>query len=325
MFEAEEVLPISKIALEAYGVGIASQPPIGGTSIDAVTTIHATILDKLTNAIATQIGEFKSFVRDRHEELEKQSRDNEDRWKGRISALDKEYADKVATLDERNLALDRREAELDNKSNTHARREIRRELNERIRDRIAQFGWSKGTYRNSFPVHAVFLLPIAFAATLAWHWTISVAEQIGAGQGWGPVLAFSFLKQTFAFVGFLIFTSFYIRWLVRNHRELVEGELGLRQFQLDVERASWAAETALEWRREEGTPMPDALIQGVTRDLFKFQHRSSDPDLTAADQLASAILGTASSLNVDTGVAKIQLDKKDLRRLQKTDAKEADK
>ena len=130
----------------------------------------------------------------------------------------------------------------------------------RILDRIAQFGWSKGTYRNSFPVHAVFLLPIAFAATLAWHWTISVAEQIGAGQGWGPVLAFSFLKQTFAFVGFLIFTSFYIRWLVRNHRELVEGELGLRQFQLDVERASWAAETALEWRREEGTPMPDALI-----------------------------------------------------------------
>jgi hypothetical protein len=45
VFEAEEVLPISKIALEAYGVGIASQPPIGGTSIDAVTTIHATILD----------------------------------------------------------------------------------------------------------------------------------------------------------------------------------------------------------------------------------------------------------------------------------------
>jgi hypothetical protein len=81
VFEAEEVLPISKIALEAYGVGMASQPPIGGTSIDAVTTIHATILDKLTNAIATQIGEFESFVRDRHEELEKQSRDNEDRWK----------------------------------------------------------------------------------------------------------------------------------------------------------------------------------------------------------------------------------------------------
>src|SRR5215208_5275799 len=102
------------------------------------------------------------------------------------------------------------------------------------------------------------------------------------------------------------------------------GRAWIEAVQLDVERASWAAETALEWRREEGTPMPDALIQGVTRDLFKFQHRSSDPDLTAADQLASAILGTASSLNVDTGVAKIQLDRKDLRRLQKTDAKEAD-
>jgi len=84
------------------------------------------------------------------------------------------------------------------------------------------------------------------------------------------------------------------RWFER-HSEL---EFQLKQFELDIDRATWVVETALEWRQEQHSTIPNHLLESISRNLFSRSDKDEGSDMHPADYLASALLGKASALRL---------------------------
>ncbi|MGR9116514.1 MAG: hypothetical protein ACU85E_12170 [Gammaproteobacteria bacterium] len=124
------------------------------------------------------------------------------------------------------------------------------------------------------------------------------------------------LLFTFGAVGSLIY---FIRWLNRWLEQHAQAEFQLRQFQLDIERASWIVETTLEWNDAKGTTIPDKLLESLSRNLFKDTSQQPEQAVHPTDQLASALLGSASSIKLKAGDSEINIDPKKLNKADKSD------
>ncbi|RJF80922.1 hypothetical protein D3877_11850 [Azospirillum cavernae] len=129
------------------------------------------------------------------------------------------------------------------------------------------------------------------------------------------VLALKPLGLTVAFLGLL---TWYLRWMNRWFERHSEAEFQLKQFELDVDRASWVVETALEWRQEQQAPMPDHLIESISRNLFSRSEKDEAADMHPADYLASALLGRASGLKLKLPGADLEYDGKALKEARQT-------
>ncbi len=109
-------------------------------------------------------------------------------------------------------------------------------------------------------------------------------------------------------LGLVASLVYYIRWQNQWAQQFAATELSLQQFQIDVNRANWVIETCLEWRKETDSVIPSTLIESMTRGLFA--GRESGPQvLHPADELASALMGSASKLSLDLAGNKLEIDK----------------
>jgi len=132
------------------------------------------------------------------------------------------------------------------------------------------------------------------------------------------ILLYAFGKQGLAALALIGATLYYVRWLNRWFEQHSAAEFWLKQFQLDFDRASWVVESALEWRRDQKTEIPVPLLDGITRNLFLDRDHAGEKS-TAADDLASALVGNASQVKLRVGENEISLDRKGLIGLSKTD------
>ena len=107
---------------------------------------------------------------------------------------------------------------------------------------------------------------------------------------------------------------FLIKWQNRWFEQHSTAEFHLKKLELDMERASWVVETALEWSSANATavPMPNELLQSLTKNLFSEAKEDTVQLIHPADQLASALLGSASGIKLKTGNTEIQIDPKKL-------------
>lgn len=104
------------------------------------------------------------------------------------------------------------------------------------------------------------------------------------------------------------------RWFEQH----ASAEFLLKQFELDIDRASWVVESAMEWRRDQQAEIPAPLLEGITRNLFADR---TDPASahSAADDLASALVGNASQLKLRLGENELNFDRKGLTTLGKAE------
>ncbi len=99
------------------------------------------------------------------------------------------------------------------------------------------------------------------------------------------------IKQVALTLGAVGLGFFYIRWLNRWFHQHADAEFELKQFQLDIDRASWLVETVLEWKASKDEAIPDTLLTSLTRNLFSGDERDQSEQLKhPADELASALL-----------------------------------
>jgi hypothetical protein len=148
---------------------------------------------------------------------------------------------------------------------------------------------------------------IALNASYFWIFT-----KVDLNGNWSA-LAVSLAKQGLLAAALLAAMLYYVRWMNRWFEGHSAAEFLLKQFQLDVDRASWIVETALEWRRAEKTELPAPLLDGIARNLFVTG--SAAHDSTAADDLASALIGSASQIKMKFGENEINFDRKGIERL----------
>jgi len=274
---------------------------------------HSTLLSEM-QSLAIKVQEDTSDFRNK---LEAEFID-------KFKKVEAEKDEKITEIQEvykrKTEALDARIKELDDRANTHARREIRKEINTKIKNRIDNFKPSKEVNNLRWPLHIAYVLLIlssGYGLFFFSHEFLALLEKDKiATSNVAIVLA---LIKPLTFTG--IFSSgfiFYIKWLNYWFEKNSSEESMLRKYQLDVERSSWIVETVLESVGQHKQELPKELILSFSNNLFQINEDSRPNVEHPIDQLASAILGSASSAKVKVGDTMLELDRKSMKELSKT-------
>lgn len=297
--------------------GVGQRDELAAKSIDDLQAIyHSTVL-KLETSFAQQIEKITNWTVEQTSAFEKEKLKLAEETAAERERLSKEHESKLETLRHDAEALEQRRKDLDDRDYMHARRGTLGELRKRILERQQKFTLTPETTRLRMPIH-IALIVLILALLGANAVTATTLLSLDVGKADWPVLAWAFAKQsilTIALVGALFF---YVRWMNRWFEQHASAEFLLKQFELDINRASWVVETAMEWRRDQQSEIPAPLLEGVTRNLFAYGD-SSPQEHTAADDLASALVGNASQLKLKIGGNEVNFDRKGLSGLAKSE------
>ncbi|MDW9434542.1 hypothetical protein NKY71_01735 [Sinorhizobium meliloti] len=85
-------------------------------------------------------------------------------------------------------------------------------------------------------------------------------------------------KSGTASSGFLGIISWDLRWMNRWFERLSENEFQLKQFELDITRAQWVVETAFEWKMSPQSPIPNPILENISRNLFANSEKDVNAD-----------------------------------------------
>ncbi len=239
-----------------------------------------------------------------------------------ITESDNKYVKKhdelKAEIVEREVALSHREANLinekqkiDDSNNTHARRSIRREMLAEIAKRQEQFSLTKGTNHLRWPITFVMIILIGITGFLTIYSAIDLNAIIQKDTLDMSKLIIATLKQFIYSISTIGSIVFMIRWMNRWFESHSQAEFSLKKFELDMERASWLVETSLEWNDKKDGMMPEKLLESLTNNLFADEHKIESVQ-HPADQLASALFGTAKSAKLKLGDSEVDIDTKAL-------------
>lgn len=215
--------------------------------------------------------------------------------------INAEHQERATTLDERERSIEEKLKEIDDRDNTHARREIRNRMLDDVKERIKQFGVSKATQDKRLPVlSGMAVLMVALLVLLYWTGTeiskVDVQPQVNDTE-----LYFLWIRFALFSFGLLGTILYYIKWQNKWADEHASSEFQLQQFYIDVNRANWVIESCLEWRKETGSAIPKELLTSVTNGLFVNNKIEPERVIHPADELASALLGSASNLKLKVG------------------------
>jgi len=221
--------------------------------------------------------------------------------------LQRESDARQAALDERAAELEGQKKTLDDRQSRHARRALRQDLQKVLADRSKDFSLTLGTSKKRLPIHLLFISALALDATLIVSTIVSAWGKLDA---W-PVV----IKLAAGVLGFTIILILYIRWADQWFRQHADEEFRLKRMSLDVDRASWVVETAMEWQQQNNAPIPPLLLEELARGLFTGQGDSSAIKHPVED-LASSLLGAAANLEVNIpGVGKATLGRGGVKQL----------
>lgn len=235
--------------------------------------------------------------------------------------LQEEFDAKLAGLAERERGLQEERQKLNDNTSKYTRREIYRQLQERLEQGSRDFSLSRSTSSKRWLIHGLFVVLIAipgfvFTRTLVELFAPASSMWTGSPSDWAHLLRLPISGAALAAA-----VIFYIRWNDLWFRQHAREEFWLNRLGLDVSRASFLVEMALEWKDEKESPMLPELLDALGRGLFTSDASLSDDESTRhpAQDLASKLLGASSQLSVNIpGVGDAKLDRKAIDRFRKT-------
>ena len=299
--------------LRAFEPGRTIQGP--SEEQNQLQTLHQSMLERLETTATTLIEKLAEYEqRQQSKFLDNEAKRDEEVQKYK-EQLYREHEDKDKALEERERELNERIAEVDNRENTHVRRGLRDALLKEIQKRSDEFKLTKGTNKLRLPIHAACITGLLVITYGAIFYANQLTGFISVTEFHTLPFVILTVKQIALTLGAVGLGFFYIRWLNRWFHQHADAEFELKQFQLDIDRASWLVETVLEWKASKDESIPDKLLASLARNLFSGDDREQSEQLKhPADILASALLGTASRAELKVGDSKIEFDGKDLKK-----------
>lgn len=338
-------------------LGAISHPKLLSTSLpkeyEALLSQHNSMLTRLeelnTQLIETsqtKIQNLDSEYAQKRESLDSNHTTKMDelaeRYERKEQGLLESFSEKNQKLEEKQVELDNRTAKLDDRDNTHVRREIRDKMLSDVKDRIGNFGVSASTNKKRSPVFlGIVFLIVVFTLLLAeslWEGSNiykknmaqleifrNVSEQIPtlkektgiSPETWAKVSAtdidkselyWIWLRSSILSIGLVGSILFYIKWQNRWADHHSNSEFQLQQFYIDVNRANWVIESCLEWRKETNSGIPTVLLKSMTQNLFMSENKNLEQVIHPADELASALMGSASKLKMNIGGNELEIN-----------------
>ncbi len=243
----------------------------------------------------------------------------------RKESLEQEATKAAGLLADREAALEERRKTLDDRDNTHVRRKIRDEILADVKQRIQAFGVSTATEsKRKAVVLAVVLLTVLLVLGIYITWSelqslndirgralaALAANSSAAGLPNDTIERVWLWSRLLVLGAALIATAvYYVKWQNSWAQQHAQLEFALQQFHIDINRANWAIESCLEWRKNTSSPIPNILLESITRGLFETSDSPKKSDVSPADELASALLGSASKLRLKAGDSELEFDK----------------
>jgi len=270
---------------------------------------HFSQIEGVLAASVDRFAELQSEFSKKNEQLREQHRETVEALKSEVAG-EKEAFEKE--ISKRQAELDAAKKQLDDRSNTHARRAIRNDIKGDIDKAFQKALFSKVTSAQRFPVRLAFWLAILLLGLLSALTLSTIREGASGADLW-----IGYFKSTITGLGAVGFLAFYIRWETAWTSIQGQYEKTLATTKIDIDRASWIIESLLEWQKE--TPereIPSTLLESLTRRLFDWDS-SAENDHSNADDLASAILGSAARVRIGPEGASVDLDRKGVKQLEK--------
>jgi hypothetical protein len=230
-----------------------------------------------------------------------------------MASLEDDHRKRLEAVAARERQLDERDKTIDARSNVQARRDLHRNVKEELKARAKQFVLTTGTRRLRWgPLVATVFLMLAFLAAagifIAMDWNhpdLTNARAINL-----------YTRQSLAILGFVLTTSFLIRWLQKWFQRHADEEFRLKRLDLDIDRASWLVEMALEWRLEKGEELPDRLIELLGRGLFT-EADPGETDIHPIETAMTAFFANASNVSAEAPGFKVGFSRKAIDRVNK--------
>lgn len=275
-------------------------------------SIHSEVLSRLEH-LNTKLIEQETELRQQVEsEIKQRKSELEEEYKRKDQELFAGYSEKETELDFRREKLDRIKQQIDDRNNTIVRREIRDSMLEDVKSRIDRFGVSQSTEKKRIPVlWTMMTISVLFSSllfvSLMSNWMPNksgIDDKNKSAYDQYIVLG----RNAFLTFGLISSLLYMVKWQDSWAKKHSEVEFDLQQFNLDINRASWVIESCLEWKKETQSDVPDLLLNSITRDLFKRDSNKQENVLHPSDELASAIMGSASKLKLNIGGNEIEID-----------------
>lgn len=317
-------------------------PLIKDGAIEATRAIQEAILNRLQLQTEQLFQQTIDYRRQIDESVREKEKALEAGVQQRIETAESHVAERLTAIRIEKEALDARRKAIDDSDNTHARRQIRDRMLGDVSERVQNFSVSATTLAARVPVERGIQALLGFLL-FAFLWTafeltqarlqtpqiVSIAPAattttstavvtglpnagqqplLQAGQGMTSDRIALWIRLTLISIGLGASMIYYIRWQNSWAVQFASTEQSLKQFHIDVNRANWVVETCLEWRKETQTEIPASLVNSLTRGLFSDREPTTQV-LHPADELASALLGSASKLQLDVAGNKIEIDK----------------
>ena len=264
------------------------------------------------------IKEAEHYRKKRDEEFTEKSKQLETEIKAKKEQLNQEHLSRLKQLEALESDFKSKLSSFDDRDNRHVRRRIRDEFKQELERRSSVFQLTPGTRDLRLPIFyfTLFLLIIFTTGTVVYFY-----ESIKYFNSDAPLdLSHSLIlliRQLLVTGSFGATAVFFIRWNNQWFQKHADEEFRLKRLDLDIDRASWVVEMALEWKAEKGTEIPEELLDRLTKNLFN-EDRPSNDILHPADQIASSILGASTSLKLKAGeVGELSFDRGGIKRLQK--------
>lgn len=215
---------------------------------------------------------------------------------------------------ERERQLDEREKQLDLQDAKAARRKQRSEMKEQFEEWSRQFDITSTTRNLRWIIHALSIgLLLAFGTAAGFYLNQSL-QQLET-----PQLIAVHIKQAVLTALFVATSIFYAKWNTQWFQKRANEEFRLKRMELDFDRASWLVELMFQWKDEhKEDPLPHELIERLSGQLFVAE-REDQPPTHPYEALASAIFGASSKVKIGPTGAELELDRKGLQKLRKSD------
>jgi hypothetical protein len=272
-------------------------------------SIHHQVLARLEDAMASMSERFAAAREKLEQEFDERRQKQEQVSAERLAQLEEAEAKLRAQIEADREALQERERQLDDRDNTHVRRELRDQFKKHLASFKTAFELTKGTRRLRLPIHLATWFSIVLLATGIWFFAVQAVQP---SDGWAYLAYIAKpVGLTIAAIGLI---TCYLRCMTRWSDRHADAEFQLKQLELDMDRASWVVETAFEWKSREEQPIPNHLLESVSRNLFARADQHEETSAHPVDQLASALLGQASHAKLNIGGHEIEFGRRALKK-----------
>ncbi len=211
--------------------------------------------------------------------------------------------------------LDQREQKLDDRQHVHARRDLRAKISEDFKKRLSRPVATKAT----IVMRLLVLISMVVAAggvglmSLTGFGDLATTASGEAVQSWLSVVgAFGRVVLTVVAIGFVAYA---IKWLRSVYLDDVRTERRYEKYGHDIDRASFVIETIMEAGERGNMQVPDAWVEGVSRNLFSdYDEGESDSNANSA---LSSLLETISGVKFGPDGSKVSVDRRGAKKLAK--------